>query len=375
MKSLIKLTCFSLILFLTSCSFQTSFFKVINNEFINKNLIISPLSAYQVLGLTTNGAKGRTLEEMLLALGNKNLDELNKINTNILKTVQQFSTIEIANAVMTKFNPNKGFVTSVNKYKATITTLKSLSQVNKWCSIKTKGKITKILDKLNPNTLMILLNAVYFKGEWVNTFTGGKTTKKPFYNLNSESNVVQVDTMSQKSKFLYNEDNELQIIELPYKKDSMSAIIILPKKEININNFISKLNDEKLQKLIKRMTSNEVELQLPKFELNYSSSLVNTLKKLGMNIPFGGSADFSGMRKENDIYIDEVIQKTYLKVNELGTEAAAVTAVTMVTKSIKPKTPEPKLMIVNRPFIFLLRNKKLPINNEMLFMAKIENLK
>ena len=312
---------------------------------------------------------------MLLALRNRSLDELNNINENILSFMEQFSTIEIANAVMTKFNLNKNFVTSANKYKATITTLKGVSQVNKWCSIKTKGTITKIIEKLDPNTLMVLLNAVYFKGEWKKKFKAESTSKRPFYNLNSESNVVQVDTMYQKSKFLYNEDNELQIIELPYKKDSMSAVIILPKKEININNFISKLNDEKLQKLIKRMTSNEVELELPKFELNYSSSLVNTLKKLGMNIPFGGSADFSGMRKGKDIYIDKVIQKTYLKVNELGTEAAAVTAVTMVTKSIKPKTPEPKLMIVNRPFIFLLRNKKLPINNEMLFMAKIENLK
>ena len=166
MKSLIKLTCFSLILFLTSCSFQTSFFKVINNEYINKNLIISPLSAYQVLGVTTNGAKGKTLEEMLLVLGNKNLDELNKINTNILSSMDQFSTIEIANAVMTKFNLNKNFVTSANKYKATITTLKGVSQVNKWCSIKTKCTITKIIEKLDPNTLMVLLNAVYFKGEW-----------------------------------------------------------------------------------------------------------------------------------------------------------------------------------------------------------------
>ena len=154
----------------------------------------------------------------------------------------------------------------------------------------------------------------------------------------------------------------------------MSAVIILPKKEININNFISKLNDEKLQKLIKRMTSNEVELYLPKFELNYNSSLVNTLKKLGMNIPFGGSADFSGMRKGKDIYIDKVIQKTYLKVNELGTEAAAVTAI-IIRKFSKPKITFSKQMFINRPFLFLLRNKKLPINNDMLFIAKIENLK
>ena len=107
MKSLLNNLFFLLILYTASCSFQTSFFKEMNKKYINQNLIISPLSAYQILGLTANGAKEKTLKEMLLALGNKDLEELNQINIDILNSVKAFKTVEIANAIMSKFEPKK----------------------------------------------------------------------------------------------------------------------------------------------------------------------------------------------------------------------------------------------------------------------------
>ena len=218
------------------------------------------------------------------------------------------------------------------------------------------------------------MNAVYFKGEWSDEFNKDKTMKKPFYNLNDQSKVTQVYSMTKTDHFNYFSDNEIQIIELPYKKDSMSAIIILPKKKININNYISKLNDEKLQQLLKRMSITKVDLELPKFELKFSTSLKNSLKKLGMVQPFDDfSADFSEMRKQKDIYIGEVFQKTYLKVDEKGTEAVAVTGIEVVTTSIENEE-KIETMIINRPFLFLLRNKRFPKNYEMLFISKIENL-
>ena len=202
-----------------------------------------------------------------------------------------------------------------------------------------------------------------------------QTKKKQFYNLNDKSKEIKVDTMFKIEYFKYYEDKELQIVELPYKKDSMTAIIILPNEKKNINNFISELTDEKLQNLLKRMFSHKVRLELPKFELKFSSGLIRFLNKLGMIEPFTESADFSEMKKERDIFISQVIQKTYLKVDEKGTEAAAITAIKKSTnsKSIQ-KIPIIYPMIVNRPFIFLLRNKIMPQNYEMLFMAKIEKL-
>ena len=176
------------------------------------------------------------------------------------------------------------------------------------------------------------------------------------------------------SNYEYYEDKEVQLVELPYKKDSMSAIIILPNEKKDINEFISELSDEKLQRLLKRMSSRKVHLELPKFEFEFSSGLNSVLIKLGMKDAFNGNtANFKGIGK--DLYFGQVIQKTYLKVDEAGTEAAAITAIIMnEITSLNKRPPKIYSMIVDRPFLFLLKNYKLPINSEMLFMSKIEIL-
>ena len=368
-KSFILILCF----ILNSCSFQTPFFKEINKQYINKNVIISPLSAYQILGLTANGANGKTLEQMLLTLGNKNIEEVNSMNVDILETSKDFTTIEIANAVMTSFIPKKEFLNAVLDYESTIESLKNVAQVNNWCNLKTHGKIEKILDELEPDTVMILLNAIYFKGIWRKEFPENETITNNFYNFNDESKLIKVDFMSNKEVFNYYEDKEMQIIELPYIQDSMSAIIILPNKDININDFISDLNEDKLQKYFKRMREDNIDLQLPKFEIEFSSLLNNVLKNMGMIDAFDEEkADLSGIKDENDIYIDKIIQKIYLKVDEKGTEETGITTEEIKTTSIIRHNYK---MNVNRPFLFILRNKKLLTNYEMIFMAKIEELK
>jgi serpin B len=345
-----------------------------NKNYKNENLIVSPLSAYQVLGLTANGAKGKTQKEMISALGNKDLEELNKINTDILKLTKEFKTVEIANSVMTKFPLKKSFLAASSKYGATVETLKSAAQVNAWCNAKTHGKIKEIIKVLPPTTLMILLNSVYFKGKWEEKFYKEDTKKKVFYNCNDKSKAKQVEKMSITTYFPYYSNKELQMVELPYQKDSMSAIIILPNKNKNINQLISEISDDKMQSLIKKMDRKEVALALPKFELEFESGLNSVLNKLGINDAFDNTlADFSEMTEENKIYIDEVIQKTYLKVDEEGTEAAAVTGV----KFVKISRPRPKQIIpfiIDRPFLFMIRNKNMPKNYEMLFMSKIEKL-
>ena len=373
MKSLLNIIFLILsTLYLSSCSFQTTFFKEINTQYKGKNVIVSPLSAYQVLGLTTNGANGQSQEEMLLALENKDLEELNEINLEILKVSKDFSTIEIANAIMTAFTPKEKFVDIALQYESSIEPLKSVTQVNNWCNLKTHGKIPKIMDQLPPNTVMVLLNALYFKGEWVKEFSENLTTTRAFYNFNDESKSTQIPMMLAKDNYNYYEDSQQQIIEIPYKKDYMSAVIILPSQSIDINKYISKLDDDTIQKLIKKMSTKEVQLQLPKFELEFDSTLNEILQKMGMVQVFDQSlADLTGMKDEKDIYIGQVLQKTYLKVDEKGSEAAAVTAVVVQTKSMPLNNNR---MIINRPFLFMLRNKKLPPNYEMLFMAKIEQL-
>ena len=372
-SSLFQIFIIFLSLNLSLNSFQTTLFQQMNKEFMNKNLLISPLSAYQVLSLTTNGARGKTYKEMLSSLAGNNIYELNDINYSILKAAKEFSSIELANAVMTAFIPEERFTDIAYKYEATVEALRDVDHVNYWCKIKTHEKINKILDSIEPNTLMILLNAVYFKGMWTKQFDPQNTKKGYFYNFGEDKNGVQVDMMYIKEKFYYYENEFMQVIEIPFAKDSSSAIVFLPNKDYDINTFIGELDDEKINFYLEHLYFQyEVDLTLPKFELEFSSELNNALQKLGMNDAFNpGKADLTGMRKEGNIYISKVIQKTYLKVDENGAEAAAVTAVVIKTRGIGTKT---KRMIVNRPFVMVIKSSELPKNNDILFMAKIEKL-
>ena len=371
MKSFLLIIFVSFIIAL-NCSFQLSLFNEINKRKKGQNLIISPLSIFQILSLTANGAKDKTQLEMVKTLQNEDIEDLNSINYEILEIFKNFTTLEIANAVMSKFLPTREFLDISEKYCAPYQELISAQQVNNWCDEKTHGKISKIIDELDSAIQMILINAVYFKGTWKNTFNEKFTEKKDFYNKGIE--IKQIDTMSQLSSFLYYEDNKLQAIELPYMKDDMSALIILPRENIDINKYIASLNSEEnsLNDLIQKLKYSKVKLELPKFELEFFSSLKETLSDMGIEIAFTDFANFTGLREEGNLKIDDVLHKTYLKVNENGTEAAAVTAVTVKTTSAKPAHENIYQMKINKPFLFFLRSKKLPQDNDLLFMSKIE---
>ena len=328
MKYLLNIFIISLLIHILNCSFQSTLFNKMNKGKIGENLIISPLSIFQVLSLTVNGAKGETQSEMLELLQSNTIEELNEINYKIISIFKDFSTVDIANAVMTTFTPLEEFAYTADKYIAPAEPLISVEQVNNWCSNKTHGKIKKILDNLSSEVAMILLNAIYFKGEWVLQFDHHLTKKLPFYNLGSEEN--NVDTMTQIEYFKYYEDKNVQAIELTFKEDYMSALIILPSEKIGINKYIDTLsisNDE-YKKIIEGLDYVKVHLQLPKFEVNFAQNLNQVLIDLGMYNAFSSQyADFTGLREEGNLYISQVIQKTYLKVNEEGTEVAAVIAV------------------------------------------------
>ena len=364
----------SLLIHSLKCSFQAILFNKMNKEKIGENLIISPLSIFQALSLATNGAKEETQSEMLDLLQSDTVEDLNEINYKIITLFKEFTTIDIANAVMTKFNPLEDFSNIAQKYLAPVEPLKSVEQVNNWCSNKTHGKIDKILDELDPNTLMIILNAVYFKGEWASKFESYATKKLTFYNLGKEE--AEIDTMTQIAHFRYYEDKKVQAIELRFMEDFMSAIVILPAEGIDINKYIDTLSfsNEEYSKIIEGLSYVKVHLQLPKFELRFKEILNDVLSNLGMYNAFDPiNADFKGLREEGNLFISKVIHKTYLKVFEDGCEAAAVTVIDIVGNGI-PMEGKIYDMKVNRPFLFLLKNSKLPAGYDLVFMSKIEQL-
>jgi len=371
-----KLCIINFILFnALNCSFQMNIFNEINKKKKGQNLIISPLSIFQILSLAANGARNETKIEMIQTLQHYNIDDLNSINFEILKVIKTFKSVEIANSVMLNFSPVQNFLELAEKYSAPYEKLISANQINNWCKEKTHGKIRKIIDKLNPNVQMLLLNAVYFKGEWVKKFKNKFTEKKIFYNFGTE--MKKIDTMTQLTKFRYYEDKQIQAVELPYVDDGMSALIILPREEIDINKYILSLSSDKynINNIIYNLNYVKVDLELPKFELDFYTSLKEILIDLGMEKAFTDNANFSGLKVENDLKIDDILHKTYLKVNERETEAVAVTAVIGTKKTAKRSTPEIIYqMKVNRPFLFIIRSNKLPFDIDILFISKIEKL-
>ena len=348
--------------------FQFEILKLINNENIGKNMMISPLSIYHILSLTANGAANRTMVEMLQSLGHNSKLTLNKENTTISSLISKLKTIEMANAIFTKFKPEPDFIKSVNMYKSTIEDLVSAAQVNSWCSKATHGKIPTIIDDI-AGVMMILINAIYFKGIWKKTFDKNLTHKNVFLNFNKDK--INTDFMNMNQNFNYFENKNIQALQLDYNKDNLNALIILPKTEKDINNYLKNFSKEKYEEINKGLKNEKVNLSLPKFEIKYEGELKGVLMALGMKDAFG-AADFSVMRKEKDIFISRVIHKTFIKVDEEGTEAAAVTAVVM-KRMMVPKAP-PIIMNVNHPFLFIIRCSDLPSGHDVIFFTKIESL-
>ena len=357
---------------ISHCSFQESIFKELNKNSNGKNLLVSPTSIFQILSLTTNGANGLTQKEMLNTLQSSDISLLNAVNYKILNHLKNFSTVESANAVMTKFEPEKQFLKICKNYFSTVEPLESVEQVNNWCNQKTHGKITEIIDKFSPFTVMVLINAVYFKGVWKYEFKKTQTQLKSFYNLNKQE--IKVETMNTIAELNYYYDSNVEAVEIPYKEDGMSAVIILPNKKLDINTWIADMpnNKNNLYSIIDKLHKVKLDLELPKFELEYGEKLNKALKNLGIKIAFRDSADFSGLKQGAGLYIDYVAHKSYLKVDEEGTEAAAATIVVIRTRSGSSLLQK---MQVNRPFLFLIKSSLLPRNYDLLFMAKVEKLK
>ena len=351
----------------TAKPFQLKIFQEINKSNIGKNLMISPLSIYHILSLTTNGAQNQTLEEMVKTLGHENKDEMNNENKLVSSSVGKLQSIEMANAVFTKFKPEDQFTSMIKVYKSIIDILKDVEQVNKWCSDATHNKIQNILDKLTPNDLMVLINAIYFKGIWKKTFDKNKTYQNNFNNFNKTP--IMKDFMNITDNFDYYENDNIQSISLNYTKDNLKALIILPRND-DINTYISNFSSENYIDIIKNLNNQKVNLSLPKFEINFSARLEQNFINLGMVLPFSDSADFSGMTREHKLKIGRIIHKTFIKVDEEGTEAAAATVVVMTKRCFIPTLA----MNVDHPFLFIIRSDDLPPEHDILFASKIESL-
>lgn len=362
----------------TKFSFQL-FSQIIKNSG-NENIFISPASIAIALAMTYNGANGQTQQAIAktLEIQGISIEELNLANAALKVTLTNGDPqvqLSIANSIWAKngepFKPEfariihqfyGAEIKNINFSDATATSI-----INNWVKESTNGKINTIVDRLEPDTIFVLLNTIYFLGAWTQPFSEENTQERPFTLLNGTQKMHAMMFQSV-SRTKYYENELFQAIALPYGRKKFSMYIFLPKPNITLENFYQNLTSENwdiwMKELTKSTFSDEepepVFIGLPRLKLEYEINLNNTLERLGMQIAFKNGADFSGMTN-TPVWISQVQHKTFVEVNERGTEAAAVTKVGF-TRGMAIR------MIVDRPFFCVIRDEE---TGTILFMGSI----
>ncbi|MBN2362610.1 serpin family protein [candidate division WOR-3 bacterium] len=361
--------------------FSIDFYKTAASE-SDQNMILSPFSVHDALTMTYEGADGATAEQMrnVLRLGfdisqtrYEYMSLLEKINSG-----GRECTLSAANAIWTQYGyPFLGdFISAVERYyggKAVNMDFEndpegSRQKINIWVEENTAGKITDLLSpgQINPMTTLVLTNAIYFKGIWLYTFDSEKTKKSSFSV--SEDKTVETDMMfldNSEARFGYYEDEEVQILEMPYKDGTLSMVVFLPK--VPINSFEESLDAFKMDYYMSSLTSSEVVIYFPKFKIEAKFNLNEVLNTMGMTQAFiPGAADFSGMTGNRDLFISYVIHQAFIAVDEEGTEAAAATAVLMERTSVSMDIRN--VFNADHPFLFVIKDNE---TGCVLFMGKL----
>ncbi len=357
--------------------FGIEIFKLSNSD--AGNIFISPISIYYALGMTYNGASNATRDSIAMTLNLESFDS-EQINssfqnlTNSLTNLDSSIIIDISNSLWLRegFNINPDFQQIIRNYFVGEVSSVDFNQeaaadlINNWVSESTNSKITGIVSPpIDPATIMFLLNAVYFKGNWATPFDTSLTFEETFYGGSGE---IECEMMHKQASFSYYENDLLQIATLPYGNGYYEMIVILPSKDVNMSALVGNFSYEELSNWQNLMTEQEIRLAIPKFKFSYKANLDEFLKIMGMEVAFNPqTADFGNILENSPLFIQNVLHKTFVQVDEIGTEAAAVTSVVIGTTSVGPPIKE---MRINRPFIFLIKERT---TESILFLGSINN--
>ena len=331
------------------------------------NVMISPASVYLALAMTLQGADGDTADAMmkLLAGTDLTLDDLNRTARSLMTSWSENdrgAELSLANAIWfdQEFKARQAFLqANADFYAAAARRLdfkdaKTVGIINQWVSDATREKITEIVDEIDPDVVMYLMNAVYFKADWAQEFEKADTFERPFVAPEGEKNV---DFMHRIGAILDISADGASGIALPYKDPDYVFFALMPDDaDVSPEQWLLAQPETALFAGIRdRIVSGSesiVSLAMPRFESNYEDSLKDDLSALGMGIAFApGEANFSMMEESgaNNLYIGEVKHKTFIRVDEKGTEAAAVTSVEMRVTSMPGFDKE---IVLDRPFIY-----------------------
>jgi serpin B len=339
-----------------------------------KNVFLSPAGLAFALSMAADGARGETLRQMLAMLQlPAGAPDLNAANLALLEHLSKLDPkikLEIANSLWTARDAVilPAFLDAGRKfYQAEVASVDfgnpaTAQRINAWCGDHTHGKIPELVQPPLDAYRLLLLDAIYFKGDWTTPFDKTLTRDMPF--TLGDGSVVTHPRMTRTGKFEYAEDETFQAVRLPYAGEAVSMYVFLPKK--GLDDFVRSLTLENWKQWTGRLRSSRGALELPRFKLVNEYNLNPVLQALGMTAAFSRQADFRGMSGE-PLYISIVKQKTYVDVNEEGTEAAAVTGIAMSAMAAHREEP-PFLMVVDHPFVLAIADRQ---SGALLFLGVI----
>jgi len=352
------------------------FNRIMENEGSGKNIIISPLSISYALSMTLNGAAGPTREAMLEALRVNGITP-EKINdsyrdlTEALLAVDKRVIMNIANSVWTedRISPKQSFIDILEEYYSaeskefSITDPAAPDKINEWIEDNTNGLIKEMVDKLEDNTVMLIINAIYFKGKWKLQFDEKETEEEPFYKSGSDPEDVPMMKLTEDFK-IYDGDG-FRLAEFPYGQGNFVMDIILPDAADGIPALLSSLTDAAFTGWLQQMATRETDIFIPRFKYGYKKKLKEILSSMGMGVAFTDLADFSNITEEADLLINDVTHQAFIETNEEGTEAAAATIVDIGLTSMPL---DPTVFKADHPFIYIIRETT---SNSIIFMGAV----
>lgn len=345
-----------------------------------ENLFVSPLSVAMALGMTYNGAAGTTEEAMrtTLELDGMSVAEVNESYRSLIKLLRELDPrvrFQIANSIWYRLGltVEQPFI-DVNRtyFDARVEALDftaptAAPTINDWVNQQTHGLIPEIVpDPIPGELVMFLINAIYFKGDWTQEFDPNLTVPRPFRLPDGSTVNVPTMTHGQEANVRSASRPNATIVDLPYGGEAFSMTIVLPSDTTDVDDLVTVLTAEQWDDWIGSLNPSTSEVFLPKFKLTNDLKLNGTLGGLGMGIAFDPArADFTRMHTPSELFISAVKHKTYVDVNEEGTEAAAVTSVEMGLTSAGPPA-----IRIDRPFLFALREN---LSGTILFMGVIRH--
>ena len=349
---------------------------VLANEEAEKNIMISPLSVSLALSMTYNGAEGETklAMEQVMEMTGLSLEEINQLNKQLVDALLAHDPqviLEIANSIWYRndFTILPDFISrNENYYNAAVRALDfsdpaTIDVINDWVSEKTHEKIDKIVEQITPDSFMFLINAIYFKGAWRYEFDKKATVDGPFF-LNGEQS-VEVPMMKMEVDANMLQNDLFTALELPYGKGNWSMFLFVPNYDKEIKDVVESFTTQNWNVWMNGFTEmKDVSVNLPKFKFAYEISLKEALMGMGMEVAFTNAADFSGILEGGQLLINDVKHKTFIEVDEEGTEAAAVTSVEINLTSIG------NYFSANKPFLYAIAEKS---SGTILFVGRVMN--